>query len=97
MFLEPFGLLTAIPFPEWVRAFLPAYKATRIIAEVAIEAFLMSLLQSYIYVKVIADVKAGVATPSEVCAPSMVARAMRARACTYRKTPHRRRHSPARW
>ena len=34
MFIEPFGLLTVLPFPEWVRQFIPAYKATRLIAEV---------------------------------------------------------------
>ena len=34
MFLEPFGLLTMPCFPEWMRQFIPAYKATRIIAEV---------------------------------------------------------------
>ena len=36
MFLEPFGLLAMLPFPAWVKQFLPAYKATRIIAEVSL-------------------------------------------------------------
>lgn len=27
MFLEPFGLLTVLPFPAWLKQFLPAYKA----------------------------------------------------------------------
>lgn len=35
MFLEPFGLLAVLPFPQWLKQFVPAYKATRIIAEVA--------------------------------------------------------------
>ena len=38
MFLEPFGLLSVLPFPEWLRQFVPAYKATRIIAEILIES-----------------------------------------------------------
>lgn len=66
MFLEPFGLLAMLPFPPWIKQFLPAYKATRIIAEVAIEAFCMSLLQSYIYVVVMAHSRAGVASPEEL-------------------------------
>ena len=39
MFLEPFGLLPITPMPETLRQFIPSYKATRIIAEVAVEAF----------------------------------------------------------
>ena len=66
MFLEPFGLLAMLPFPDWLKQFLPAYKATRIIAEVAIEAFCMSLLQSYIYVVVMAHFRAGTATQPEL-------------------------------
>ena len=38
MFLEPFGLLTVLPMPERLRQFIPAYKATRIIAEVMVES-----------------------------------------------------------
>ena len=49
-FLEPFGLLTVVAMPDWLRQFVPAYKATRIIAEVAIESVPQCLLQSYIYV-----------------------------------------------
>ena len=53
MFLEPFGLLTILPFPAWLKQFIPAYKATRVIAEVVIESLPQSVLQSYIYVIVI--------------------------------------------
>ena len=38
MFLEPFGLLAILPLPETLKQFIPAYKATRIIAEVTIES-----------------------------------------------------------
>ena len=66
MFAEPFGLLAILPFPAWIKQFLPAYKATRIIAEVAIEAFCMSVLQSFIYVVVLAHVRAGTASAPEL-------------------------------
>ena len=65
MFCEPFGLLAILPFPEWLRQFVPAYKATRIIAEVVIESLPQCLLQSYIYVVVIYRTKAGTASASE--------------------------------
>ena len=65
MFLEPFGLLSVIPFPEWLRQFVPAYKATRIIAEVAIESFPQCVLQAYVYYIVIEHTKRGIATPEE--------------------------------
>ena len=52
MFLEPFGLLTILPFPPWMRQFIPAYKATRVIAEVVIESLPQSFLCSYIYIVV---------------------------------------------
>ena len=65
MFLEPFGLLSVLPLPGWIRLFVPAYKATRIIAEVAIEAVPQSLLQAYIYVTIIGNTKQGTASPSE--------------------------------
>ena len=45
MFLEPFGLLTILPFPAWLKQFLPAFKATRTIAEVVIESVPQSVLQ----------------------------------------------------
>ncbi len=48
MFLEPFGLLRVLPLPDSLRQFVPAYKATRIIAEVMIESLPQCLLQSYI-------------------------------------------------
>ena len=38
MFLEPFGLLPIVPMPESMRQFIPAYKSTRIVAEVLIES-----------------------------------------------------------
>ena len=38
MFLEPFGLLPITPMPENLRQFIPSYKATRLIAEVLVEA-----------------------------------------------------------
>ena len=66
MFLEPFGLLTILPFPPWMRQFIPAYKATRVIFEVIIESVPQSLLQGYIYVIVIMHVNAGTATPNEL-------------------------------
>ena len=44
MFLEPFGLLPIVPLPERMRQFIPAYKATRIIAEVMLESPLTYLL-----------------------------------------------------
>ena len=34
MFLGPFGLLPIVPMPEAMRLFVPAYGATRMIAEV---------------------------------------------------------------
>lgn len=64
MFLEPFGLLTVLPFPDWVRQFVPAYKATRIIAEVAIESLPQCLLQAYIYIIVVLQAKDGTAPPN---------------------------------
>ena len=66
MFMEPFGLLAILPFPDWLRQFLPAYKATRIIAEVVIESLPQCFLQSYIYIVVLANAKAGTATPSQL-------------------------------
>ena len=65
MFLEPFGLLTVLPLPDWLRQFVPAYKATRIIAEVLIESLPQCLLQAYIYIVVLWSVEAGTATPSQ--------------------------------
>ena len=46
--------------------FVPAYKATRIIAEVAIESLPQCLLQSYIYVVVVKAAAAGTASPSQL-------------------------------
>ena len=66
MFLEPFGLLTILPFPAWMRQFIPAYKATRVIAEVVIESLPQSILQAYIYVVVVKHSNAGTALPREL-------------------------------
>ena len=63
MILEPIGLLSVLPLPAWVPLFVPAYKATRIIAEVLIEALPQSLLQGFIYIVVVNSSKAGTATP----------------------------------
>lgn len=65
MFLEPFGLLSTMPLlPDWIKLFVPAYKATRIIAEVAMEALPQSMLQAYIYIVVISKTKDGSAPPN---------------------------------
>ena len=66
MFLEPFGLLSVLPFPEWLRQFVPAYKNTRVIAEVAIESLPQCILQAYIYTVVIQHTTAGTASDSEI-------------------------------
>ena len=66
MFMEPFGLLVILPFPAWLRQFIPAYKATRIIAEVLIESLPQCILQAYIYVVVLQHVEQGTAKPSEL-------------------------------
>ena len=68
MFLEPFGLLTILPFPPWMKQFIPAYKATRVIAEVVIESLPQSMLQGYIYVVVINHCGAAAAAEA-VCLP----------------------------
>ena len=66
MFLEPFGLLPIVPLPDRLRQFIPAYKATRIIAEVAIESLPQCILQSYILVQVMHHVNAHAASSAEV-------------------------------
>ena len=66
MFLEPFGLLPVVPISNSMRQFIPAYKATRIIAEVLIESLPQCLLQSYILVTVMHHVNAGHASSSEM-------------------------------
>uniref|UniRef100_A0A7S2DER8 Uncharacterized protein n=1 Tax=Haptolina brevifila TaxID=156173 RepID=A0A7S2DER8_9EUKA len=57
MFLEPFGLLPIVPLPDRMRQFIPAYKATRIIAEVMLESLPQCLLQSYIFVTVMSHLQ----------------------------------------
>ena len=66
MFLEPFGLLAVLPLPTWAKTFIPAYKATRVIAEVFIESMPQSLLQSYILVVVMGHVNEGTASASDL-------------------------------
>lgn len=66
MFLEPFGLLAALPFPPWMKQFIPAYKATRVIAEIVIESIPQSFLQAVIYVMVVKHNLAGTASPAEL-------------------------------
>ena len=66
MFLEPFGLLTVLPLPGWLKLFVPAYKATRIIAEIAMESLPQSILQGVIYVIVANHRRDGTATPAEL-------------------------------
>ena len=65
MFLEPFGLLPVVPLPERLKQFIPAYKATRVVAEVLIESLPQCLLQSYILVTVMHHVMTGTASASE--------------------------------
>ena len=45
MFLEPFQLLPRVPLPGWLRDFIPAYKATRIIVESLCESLPQLVLQ----------------------------------------------------
>lgn len=66
MFLEPFGLLPFAPLPENLRQFIPAYKATRIIAEVAVEALPQCIMQAIILVLVSNHVRDGTASEVEV-------------------------------
>ena len=65
MFLEPFGLLPIIPLPERMRQFIPAYKSTRIIAEVTVESLPQCVLQSYILITVMAHLASGAASAEE--------------------------------
>ena len=46
MFLEPFGLLAVLPLPTWLKTFVPAYKATRVICEVFIESLPQTLVST---------------------------------------------------
>ena len=64
MLLEPFGLLAVLPLPAWLKQFVPAYKATRVITEIAIESLPQCLLQSFILVVVIQQVGTGTAQPT---------------------------------
>ena len=61
MLLEPFGLLAVLPLPAWLKQFVPAYKATRVITEIAIESLPQCILQSYIIIVVVQQVAAGTA------------------------------------
>ena len=66
MFLDPFGLLPIVPMPENLRQFVPAYKATRIIAEVVIEALPQCIMQAIILVLVSMHVRNGDASEVEM-------------------------------
>ena len=53
MLLEIFGVLPLLPaclMPQWMREFIPSYKATRLVTEVVLESLLQCLLQSYVFV-----------------------------------------------
>merc|ERR1719473_2321111 len=65
MFLGPFGLLPIVPMPEAMRLFVPAYGATRMIAEVLVEALPQWLMQAAIFVIVSNNVASGTATAAE--------------------------------
>ena len=66
MFLEPFGLLAVLPLPQWLKQFVPAYKATRVIAEVTIESMPQCLLQSYILVVIEQRVRSDTAEAADL-------------------------------
>lgn len=63
MFLGPFGLLPIVPMPEAMRLFVPAYGATRMIAEVLVEALPQWIMQAIIFVLVSEHVRDGTASP----------------------------------
>ena len=65
MFLEPFGLLTVLPIPDWLRQFVPAYKATRVITEVLVESLPQCLLQACIYIIILHNEETGTITYSQ--------------------------------
>ena len=65
MFLGPFGLLPIVPMPENLRQFVPAYAATRMIAEVLIEALPQCIMQAIILVMVSNHVRDGTANQVE--------------------------------
>ena len=65
MFLGPFGLLPTAPMPESLRQFIPAYAATRSIAEVLIEALPQCIMQAVILVMVTSKVRNGTASQVE--------------------------------
>lgn len=62
MFLGPFGLLPIVPMPESMRLFIPAYAATRMIAEVLVEALPQWIMQAVIFVLVSQHVRDGTAS-----------------------------------
>jgi hypothetical protein len=66
MFLGPFGLLPIVPMPEAMRLFVPAYGATRMIAEVLVEAFPQFIMQAIIFVLVSEHVRDGTASAHEL-------------------------------
>ena len=62
MFLGPFGLLPIVPMPESMKLFVPAYGATRMIAEVLVEALPQWIMQAVIMVVVSSHVRDGTAS-----------------------------------
>ena len=54
------------PLPLWLKTFLPAYKSTRIIAEVTLESLPQCLLQAYILVVIQQRVAAGTASAEDL-------------------------------
>ena len=66
MFLGPFGLLPIAPLPEAMRLFVPAYAATRMIAEVLVEALPQWIMQAIIFVIVSNHVREGTASESDM-------------------------------
>ena len=65
MFLGPFGLLPIVPMPESMKLFVPAYGATRMIAEVLVEALPQWIMQAIIMVIVSSHVRDGTASEVE--------------------------------
>merc|ERR1719473_2437896 len=66
MFLGPFGLLPIVPMPESMKLFVPAYGATRMIAEVLVEALPQWIMQAVIMVIVSSHVRDGTASEVDI-------------------------------
>ena len=61
VYVRPQSSLTLVVFPSRssTHQFVPAYKATRIIAEILIESLPQCIFQSYIYIIVVHHVQVG--------------------------------------